>query len=460
MAYVSPKADGKWFKFNDETVTKCSVNAAIKSNYGNDDADPNAYILVYMKNSYIPQILRDIQLDDIASMDSIIAEIANEKIDKLFKQNHFEVVIYTPEMFQMNTKLKRGSQLYQSLGMTIFIGKEKTCEDLLRSLISVFHLGPDLKAIKLWPLTMKNGIIRAFDIDQKMDKKIRTLFRNGSVHFFMEIMPFEEPNFNEFDPMKHALIFIKEYTPSNKSLIFVGHRYFELKQTVQDIRAYIREITQYDVDNNEDIAIIEESGCLETYHQRLLNDSTELIEMFALNRRDTFSAMITFELLNTHRKPKYLSAFINFRPSISPISSRKIGSTLPATADPVNQIRKPVTTVSDPDNGIYITVNHEGKELFSQEFNINIELREIVEDLSEIMVTLSKNFCYFQFSKKISFSFHTKQHFMRIFFRTSHRIVFSYWMDRIMSSKRNSYVHPSHVSTRNATKRCEHAIKR
>lgn len=402
MAYVCPKADGKWFKFNDETVIKCSLNDAVKSNYGNDDTDPNAYILVYVKNSYIPQILRDIQLDDIVSLDSIRTEMANEKTDKLFKQNHFEAIITTTEMLQMNAKLKRGRQLIDhSLGVTIFIEKDKTCEDLLQHLASVFHLGPDLATIKLWQFTVKNEFIQAFDIHRKMERKLRTYFQKNVIRFFMELMPFEEPNLNEFkfDLTKHALIFIKEYTPSNKSLIFVGHRYFELKQTVQDVRSYIREVTQY-VDNDEDIAIIEESGSNEIYHQRLLNDSTELIEKFATKRKDTFSSMITFELLNTHRKPKYLSAFINLRPSISPISSRKIAASLQVTAHPANQIRKPAASVSDPVNGIIITVNHEGNELFSEEFNINHELCEIIEDISVIMVSLSKNFCYFQSSEK------------------------------------------------------------
>ncbi|XP_055301316.1 ubiquitin carboxyl-terminal hydrolase 7-like [Sitodiplosis mosellana] len=83
MAYVCPKADGKWLKVNDETVTKCSLKDAVEENFGNDNANTtNAYFLVYIKESCIPNILRDIAVDEVVSLDLIKAEMSKQELEK------------------------------------------------------------------------------------------------------------------------------------------------------------------------------------------------------------------------------------------------------------------------------------------------------------------------------------------------------------------------------------------
>ena len=60
VAYINPKGDGKWFKFDDDVVSICSKKEAIYSNYGGSNEDngfikscTNAYMLVYIRKDEV-----------------------------------------------------------------------------------------------------------------------------------------------------------------------------------------------------------------------------------------------------------------------------------------------------------------------------------------------------------------------------------------------------------------------
>lgn len=388
MAYICPKADGKWFKFNDEIVTKCSQQDAVQSNYGNNDTSSNAYILTYIKDSEISQILRDVTLDDVVSLDLIQSEMAKERI--FLENRHLEMMIHTSEKLEMNDKIQRGNQLWDKrTGVSFAIEKDQTLNNLLQTLNTAFCLGPNTHKIVLWMVLMEKCAIRMINLDQHLNKNLSMLFKKCSANLFMEILPLEEPNSNQFHQTKHAVIFVKEYNAIKDSLTFVGHQYFKLQQTVQDIRAYIREITQYEGDD-EDIAIIGEKGCGDNYNQHLLNDPKQLIQKFAVKHVDTFSAIITFEVLGMQRKSKYISAFLDHRSSIDRLPIATSGSYRDLLNRTANQ--KPITPMSDLVNGITITINHEGCELFTEKFEMDSHLFTIVEHIAEIFVSKSKNF--------------------------------------------------------------------
>lgn len=64
MAYINPKGDGKWFKFDDDVVACCNTKEAILSNFGGTDEKngfvkscTNAYMLVYIRKSQLPCII-------------------------------------------------------------------------------------------------------------------------------------------------------------------------------------------------------------------------------------------------------------------------------------------------------------------------------------------------------------------------------------------------------------------
>ncbi|MGH0176027.1 UNVERIFIED_CONTAM: hypothetical protein FKN15_077578 [Acipenser sinensis] len=57
VVYLNPRGDGKWCKFDDDVVSRCTKEEAIEHNYGGHDDDlsvrhcTNAYMLVYIRES-------------------------------------------------------------------------------------------------------------------------------------------------------------------------------------------------------------------------------------------------------------------------------------------------------------------------------------------------------------------------------------------------------------------------
>lgn len=61
--------DGKWCKFDDDVVSRCTKQEAIEHNYGGHDEDmnmtvkhcTNAYMLVYIRDSELQNVLQEVK---------------------------------------------------------------------------------------------------------------------------------------------------------------------------------------------------------------------------------------------------------------------------------------------------------------------------------------------------------------------------------------------------------------
>ena len=64
MVFINPSGDGKWCKFDDDVVSRCTKREAIQQNFGGDGDEvtavrhcTNAYMLVYIQQSRLTEIL-------------------------------------------------------------------------------------------------------------------------------------------------------------------------------------------------------------------------------------------------------------------------------------------------------------------------------------------------------------------------------------------------------------------
>ncbi|KAL5233967.1 hypothetical protein ACI65C_001377 [Semiaphis heraclei] len=74
VVFINPKGDGKWCKFDDDVVSRSPKREAIEYNFGGNDGDKNmipikqctnAYMLVYIRNSELKNVLQEVTINDI-----------------------------------------------------------------------------------------------------------------------------------------------------------------------------------------------------------------------------------------------------------------------------------------------------------------------------------------------------------------------------------------------------------
>ncbi|XP_050346295.1 ubiquitin carboxyl-terminal hydrolase 7-like isoform X1 [Nymphalis io] len=72
VVFINPKGDGKWCKFDDDVVSRCSKQEAIEYNFGGKEDAPylarratSAYMLIYIQTSQLKYVLQDVTQNDI-----------------------------------------------------------------------------------------------------------------------------------------------------------------------------------------------------------------------------------------------------------------------------------------------------------------------------------------------------------------------------------------------------------
>ncbi|XP_052740388.1 ubiquitin carboxyl-terminal hydrolase 7-like [Bicyclus anynana] len=89
VVFINPKGDGKWCKFDDDVVSRCSKQEAIEYNFGGKEDVPylarratSAYMLIYIQTSQLKYVLQDVTENDIPSdlCERINAEMRYEMV--------------------------------------------------------------------------------------------------------------------------------------------------------------------------------------------------------------------------------------------------------------------------------------------------------------------------------------------------------------------------------------------
>ncbi|CAG9584457.1 unnamed protein product [Danaus chrysippus] len=89
VVFINPKGDGKWCKFDDDVVSRCSKQEAIEYNFGGKEDAPHqarratsAYMLIYIQTSQLKYVLQDVTETDIPTdlCDRITEEMRYEMV--------------------------------------------------------------------------------------------------------------------------------------------------------------------------------------------------------------------------------------------------------------------------------------------------------------------------------------------------------------------------------------------
>lgn len=257
VVFINPKGDGKWCKFDDDVVSRCTKQEAIENNYGGHDDDmnmtvkhcTNAYMLVYIRDSELKNVLQEVTEDDIPK--ELIERLQEEKrLEQIRRRERNEAHLYMAVNVLLEDSFDghQGNDLFDCdrVIYRIFrIKKSTTLQELME------HLSEALKypveQIRPWPFGYRtNQTYRPtlLDLEADMHKAVLDISENQNPWvIFVECVPPDSglTALPPFDKDTDVLLFFKMYDPKTKRIYYCGHHYMPVASKVQELIPILNE---------------------------------------------------------------------------------------------------------------------------------------------------------------------------------------------------------------------------
>ncbi|ENN76456.1 hypothetical protein YQE_06910, partial [Dendroctonus ponderosae] len=242
VVFINPRGDGIWCKFDDDVVSRCSKMEAIEHNYGGHEEDitmmnvkhcTNAYMLVYIRDSELPNVLQEVTDVDIPS--ELADRLAEEKrMEQVRRKERTEAHLYMTIQVLLEDQFDghQGNDLYdpEHAQFRVFrIRKLATVAEMMEMLADAFKYPPE--QIRPWPFSQRsNQTIRpvALDVEADLHKPVADVAEIVSPwNIFLELLP-SDSGLNvlpTFDKDSDVMLFFKMYDPKQKKIHYCGHAY-------------------------------------------------------------------------------------------------------------------------------------------------------------------------------------------------------------------------------------------
>jgi ubiquitin carboxyl-terminal hydrolase 7 len=248
VVYVNPKGDGKWFKFDDDVVSRCKKLEAIEQNFGGHDDDisirqsTNAYMLVYIRQSHLSTVLAPVTEDDIP--DSLKTRLFEEKqLEAQRRKERTEQHLYMHVQVLLEDAFDgyQGNDLFDPDKVqyrTYRVKKSSTLAEFMDMLAK--SLGFRVDQIRPWPFNLRtNQTFRptAVDMENDMNRTVQDVAENDSPWtIFVETVDPEKPHekLPPFEKENDVLLFLKKYDPKSRSITYCGHVYVPISAKICD----------------------------------------------------------------------------------------------------------------------------------------------------------------------------------------------------------------------------------
>ena len=288
VVYINPLGDGKWCKFDDDVVSKCTKSEAIEHNYGGVDDDlslnarhcSKAYMLVYIRDSAMPTVLQEIKE----------TEIPTELAERLMEERHMESVrrrerSEASTYMAVNVMLEeyfeghQTTDLYDLEKVNYRVFKMKKTQhvgDLLKQFVDAFKTPAE--CMRMWPLNVRHNTLTRptfFDHKEEYTKTMITAAEQQNPWtIFLEILPASSPlkQLLPFDKEHDVLIFFKYYDPAVKRLNYCGLGYYNLGKKVAELIPDMNKRAGFPLDT--ELTIYEEQGANSA--QKIINHNDTL----------------------------------------------------------------------------------------------------------------------------------------------------------------------------------------
>lgn len=286
VVFINTDGKNRWCKFDDDVVSCCKKEEAINQNYGGDDDDlnlntrncSNAYMLVYIRESELRNVLQEVTTEDIPDeLNERLKEEKHMENIKRIERNEAGSVVTINVVLEDYFETHQTSELFniERVNARFFKIKKNTkvC-DLVKTLSTAFNV-PTNK-MRIWPLVQKSmQTIRpvSFDFIEKGNDVIGHFIGNqNNWQLFVELLTFESPqqSLPQFDKENEVLIFLKFYDPYSKRLNYCGSISVNIGAKLFDIVPKLN--MKVDFPENTELMIYRENGSTVEYLTNL-NDT-------------------------------------------------------------------------------------------------------------------------------------------------------------------------------------------
>lgn len=293
VVYINPSGDGKWCKFDDDVVSRCTKTEAIDYNYGGIDDDlsfnaklcANAYMLVYIRDAAMSTVLQQIEPSEIP--EELTERLRDdERIELIRRQeraeaNAFMTVNVLLEEFLESNQIVDFSDAEKVHGRLFKVRRILTMAELMKMFADTLKVSVD--RMRVWPLEQRcNQMIRptCFDAHEDINKTVEhcALMHNPWIVYLEVLLP-DSPlkQLPSFDKEQDMLLFFKVYDPTQNRLNYCGQGYCNVKQRVADLVAEMCERVGWPTDT--ELTVYKELG--PTAVQKIQNHSDTLYETSA-----------------------------------------------------------------------------------------------------------------------------------------------------------------------------------
>ncbi|KRY78994.1 Ubiquitin carboxyl-terminal hydrolase 7, partial [Trichinella pseudospiralis] len=236
VVYINPKGNGRWCKFDDDVVSRCSKSEAIEQNYGGNDSESahrhctNAYMLAYIRDSmkYYAQLMKDVEaLRKKEKSEAHLFCTVSVLSDDDFEGHQGPDLINVEQADRVSRKFR--------------VRRTMIFSDVYAFMAREYQLTP-LVQFRLWPISNSNngGGLRPTTVPNLDGLTQIDRLSTGSeleIALYMEVYDYlhgelELPSYRHSDDV---LLFLKYYDPVSQTLIYCGHMIVSIDISLTDM---------------------------------------------------------------------------------------------------------------------------------------------------------------------------------------------------------------------------------
>ncbi|CAG0923239.1 unnamed protein product, partial [Notodromas monacha] len=267
VVFINPRGDGKWCKFDDDVVSKCSKIEAIDHNFGGNDDEmsigvkhcTNAYMLVYIRDSTLAWVLADVTEGDIPGELSLrINEEKRLETARRKERNEthqfMSVNVVTEDDF-VGHQLTDLFDPERSSWKTFRIRKLALVSELEEALSRAYVIPAD--RLRLWPIVQRKNSTQRIGSRCRLEPMLggentcvmEIAENNNPWNVFLEVLPATDPSLTvPCLTARTTLIFLKLYEPRDRRVYYVGHHFMSENDTWLDLFPMLNERAGYSRD--------------------------------------------------------------------------------------------------------------------------------------------------------------------------------------------------------------------